>query len=209
MPLMPAFHRRKKDSAVVGRLIAGYGELEFLLAMCTGVALADRREPNPKHTRPRHRIRYEHIGIKRFFRIRGEQNRIDYAKKQMHKVFFKMGMRADYIEIMGAMATCLKIRNLFAHCHWGQSKKRGLFFIDLEAAGRAPGRLTLNNFRHADGKTLAQIEDYFWYTFLCLDYLAKEFSIRADLMRGPAPSRPTILRPLKHSHSLFPLRSPH
>ena len=40
----------------------------------------------------------------------------------MHKVFFKMGMRADYIEIMGAMATCLKIRNLFAHCHWGQSK---------------------------------------------------------------------------------------
>jgi hypothetical protein len=46
----------------------------------------------------------------------------------MHKVFFKMGMRADYIEIMGAMATCLKIRNLFAHCHWGQSKKRGSGF---------------------------------------------------------------------------------
>ena len=79
MPLMPAFHRRKKDSAVVGRLIAGYGELEFLLAMCTGVALAARRKPDPKHTRPRHRIRYEHIGIKRFFKIRGEQNRIDYA----------------------------------------------------------------------------------------------------------------------------------
>src|SRR5262249_9540756 len=122
----------------------------------------------------------------------------------MHKVFFKMGMRADYIEIMGAMATCLKIRNLFAHCHWGQSKKRGLFFIDLEAAGRAPGRLKLNNFRHADAKTLAQIEDYLCYTFLCLDYVAKEFSIRADLMRGPAPCRPTRLRPLKHFHSAFP-----
>src|SRR5215469_111192 len=66
MPLMPAFHRRKKDSAVIGRLIAGYGELEFLLAMCTGVALAARRKPNPKHTKPRHRIRHEHIGIKRW-----------------------------------------------------------------------------------------------------------------------------------------------
>jgi hypothetical protein len=205
---MPAFHRRKKDSAVVGRLIAGYGELEFLLAMCTGVALAARRKPNPKHTRPQHRIRYEHLGIKRLFRLRGEQNRINYAKKQMHMVFFKMGMRTEYIEIMGAMAACLKIRNLFAHCHWGQSKKRGLFFIDLEAAGLAPGRLALN-FRHADGRTLAQIEDYFWYTFLCLDYLAKEFSIRADLMRGPAPSRPTRLPPLKPFHLLFPLRSPH
>ena len=75
MPLMPAFHRRKKDSAVVGRLIAGHGELEFLLAMCTGVALAARRKPDPKHTRPRHRIRYEHIGIKRFFKIRGDRLR--------------------------------------------------------------------------------------------------------------------------------------
>lgn len=208
MPLMPAFHRRKKDSAVVGRLIAGYGELEFLLAMCAGVALAARRKRNPKHTMPQHRIRYERIGIKRFFKIRGVQNRIDYAKKQMHKVFFKMGMRSDYIEIMGAMAACLKIRNLFAHCHWGPSKKRGLFFIDLEAAGLAPGRLALN-FRHADGKTLTQIEDYFWYTFLCLDYLATEFSVRAHLVRGPAPSRPKRLPPLKRPHLLFPLRSPH
>ena len=210
MPLMPAFHRRKEESAIIGRLIAGYGELEFLLAMCAGVALAARRKPNPKHTRPRHRIRYERIGIKRFFSIRGEQNRIDHAKKQMHKVFFEMGMQGDYSEIMGAMAACLKIRNLFAHCHWeDHSKKPGLFFINLEAAGRAPGRLALKNFRHADGKTLAQIEDYFWYTFLCLDYLAKEFSIRADLMRGPAPSRPARLPPLKHCDLLFPLRSLH
>jgi len=210
MPLMPAFLRRKKEAAVVGRLIVGYAELEFLLAMCAGVALATCHKPNPKHTMPQHRIRYERIGIKRFFKIRGVQNRIDYAKKQMHKVYFKMKMRADYIEIMGAMAACLEYRNLFAHCHWeGHSKKPGLFFIDLEAAGRAPGKLALNKFRHADGKTLAQIEDYFWYTFQCLEYLETEFSVRAGLMRPSALSRPTRLPPLDRPHLLFPLRSPH
>jgi len=210
MPLMPAFHRRKEESAIIGRLIAGYGELEFLLAMCAGVALAARRKPNPKHTRPRHRIRYERIGIKRFFRIRGEQNRIEHAKKQMHKVFFKIGMRIDYIETMGAMATCLKIRNLFAHCHWeDHSKKPGLFFIDLEAAGRAPGRLVLKNFRHADGKTLAQVEDYFWVHIpLSRTTWPRKFSVRAGLMLGPAPSRPTTLQPLKLD-LLFPFRSLH
>jgi len=209
MPLMPAFHDRKEESAVVGRLIAGYAELELLLAICTGVALAASSKPNPKHTRPQHRIRYRRIGIKRFFSKRGVQNRIDYAKKQMHKVYFKMKMRADYIEIMGAMAACLKIRNLFAHCHWGESKKPGLFFIDLEAAGRAPGRLALKKFRHADGKTLAKVENYFWYTFQCLEYLETEFSVRAGLLRPPALSRPKRLPPLKCPHLLFPLRSPH
>jgi hypothetical protein len=208
MPLMPAFHRRKKEAAIIGRLIAGYGELEFLLAICSGVALAARRKPNPRHTRPQHWHRYENIGIKQFFKIRGERNRIDYAKKQMHKVFFKMEMRTDYIEIMGAMGACLKIRNLFAHSHWADhSKKRGVFFIDLEAAGLAPGKLRYR-FSHADAKTLAKIEDYFWYTFCCLDYLAKEFSVRADVMRGPT-DRPTRLPPLESPHVLFPIRSLH
>jgi hypothetical protein len=61
----------------------------------------------------------------------------------MHKVFFKMGMRADYIEIMGAMATCLKIRNLFAHCHWGQSKKRGSGFGKVARACARHGVLVV------------------------------------------------------------------
>jgi hypothetical protein len=43
--LLPAFHRRKKDAGAVGRLIAGYGELELGLAKCVGMALALERNP--------------------------------------------------------------------------------------------------------------------------------------------------------------------
>src|SRR5262245_59269516 len=47
MPLMPAFRRRKTSAAIVGRLLAGYGELEFLLAFCVGAADASRIAPKP------------------------------------------------------------------------------------------------------------------------------------------------------------------
>lgn len=95
-----------------------------------------------------------------------------------------------YIEIMGAMHQCLKIRNLFAHCHWAQFKKRGLFFINLEDAVATPGELRLDAFRYAKPKTLKDLEDYFWCTFEGLDYLAKALAVKTKVMRGPAPNRP-------------------
>ena len=79
MPLMPAFHRRKKDAVIVGRLITGYGELELLLAICVGTALATKRNIPDGYTEFQHRHRYEGVGIKLIFRIRGEKNRIDAA----------------------------------------------------------------------------------------------------------------------------------
>jgi hypothetical protein len=209
MPLMPAFRRHKKCAAVVGRLLAGYGELELLLAFCVGTADASRTKPKPGQQIGLHRIHHEHQAIKDMFRERGAANRFKMAKKRMNKVFAMAGMTSDYNEIMGAMYQCLKIRNLFAHCHWAQSKKRGLFFINLEDAAVVLGDLKLDAFRHARPKTLADIEDYFWYTFEGLDYLAKALAVKTNVMRGPAPSRPPRKPPLPKHNVLFPLKSFH
>jgi len=209
MPLMPAFRRRRKASAIVGRLLAGYGELEFLLAFCcVGPALASRRRPLPGHTRAIHRGRYENIAIKRIFRIRGGTDRINAAKKLIYKSFLEAGMKAEYDHTMGAMSDCLRIRNLFTHCHWGQSRKRGLFFVDLEDAAHKPGKLKIT-FRHADAKTLATLEDYFWHTFQWLDYLGKAYAIKTGLMLGPASSKPTKKPALMPHNRLFPHKFPH
>jgi hypothetical protein len=143
------------------------------------------------------------------FRERGESKRFNRAKKRMNKEFAGAGLKGDYIETMSAMHQCLKIRNLFAHCHWAQSKKRGLFFINLEGAAVAAGPLTLDAVRHADPKTLARLEDYFWYTFVCLDYLAKALAVKTNVMRGPAPPRPRRKPPLPKHDILFPLKSFH
>jgi thermostable 8-oxoguanine DNA glycosylase len=113
-------------------LLAGYGELELLLAFCVGTANASRTTRKPGQQIGEHRIYHENQAIKDMFRKRGESNRFKMAKKRMNKVFAAAGLKGDYIETMGAMHQCLKIRNLFAHCHWAQSKKRGLFFINLE-----------------------------------------------------------------------------
>jgi len=126
MPLMPAFRFRSKDSGVVGRLIAGYGELEFLLSICVGYVLASQHDRPPSITRAQHRTKYESMGIKWLFKIRGEKKRIDEASQLMRGLFTQVGMRSEFDETMNAMRACLKIRNLFAHCHWARSKKRGL-----------------------------------------------------------------------------------
>jgi hypothetical protein len=77
----------------------------------------------------------------------------------MNKEFAGAGLKGDYIETMSAMHQCLKIRNLFTHCHWTQSKKRGLFFINLEdvavaasQAKRLSARRSLN--ARASGRLL-------------------------------------------------------
>lgn len=209
MPLMPAFRRRKTSAAVVGRLLAGYGELELLLAFCVGTADASRSKPKAGEQIGEHRIRHEHQAIKDMFRERGETKRFNMAKKRMNKAFAAAGMTNDYSAIMGAMQQCLKIRNLFAHCHWAQSKKRGLFFINLEDAAVAPGNLQLNAFRHASQGTLDRLESYFWYTFVSLDYLAKALAIKTKVMRGPAPIRPSAKPPLPKHEVLFPPKSFH
>jgi len=206
---MPAFRRRKKNAAVVGRLLASYGDLELLLAFCVGAADASRIKPKAGQLIGQHRIHYEYQAIKDIFRERGETKRFTMAKKRMNKVFAAAGIKSDYIEIMGAMHQCLKVRNLFSHCHWAQSKKRGLFFINLEDAAVAPGDLKLDAFRHADTKTLTHLEDHFWYTFECLDYLAKALAVKSKVMLGPAPVRPRRKPPLPKHDILFPLKSFH
>jgi hypothetical protein len=140
MPLMPAFRRRKRDAGAVGRLITGYGELELRLAKSVGVALAFKRNP-PADPQRRyiHRIRYVNFAIKLVFRMRrGEKQRIDDSARIMRKAFARAGLTSEFDETLNAMRGCLRIRNLFAHCTWTQSKKRGLFFINLEEVARMP-----------------------------------------------------------------------
>ena len=163
----------------------------------------------PGHRIGQHRILHENRAIKNMFKERGESNRFNKAKQRMHRAYIKAGLKGDYIETMGAIHQCLKIRNLFAHCHWAQSKKRGLFFINLEDAAVAPGDLKLDNFRHANAKTLALIEDYFWYAFECLDYLAKALAVKRHFMRGLVPQRPKRKRALPKPDILFPPKSFH
>lgn len=160
MPLMPAFRRRKKNAAVVGRLIAGYNDLELLLALCIGMVMASKKRPHP--TKDIFAVRHvcEKRGLKALYRIQGAERRLKQARKWTKKEFEKAGLKKEYEETLAALGRCRKFRNLFAHSLYGQSKKRGLFFVFMEEYAKRPQSLSYE-FRHASSKVLDQIEDYF------------------------------------------------
>jgi len=205
---MPAFHRRKKSAGIVARIVACYGELELLLAFCMGSALASTRKPHPTHNRGSHRHRFQKAALKQLFSVRGDSDRIKIAKKSMHEAYFKSGLKSEYINTMGALGDCLNIRNLFAHCSWGQSKKQGLFFVNLEERAKKKGQLRFR-FRHASSKTLRELEDYFWLTFQWLDYFSNEFCSRNALMLNHSFSIPQKIPVMKPYMKMFPHRRPH
>ena len=212
MPFMPAFVHRPSCAQIIARLVMGYSELEFLLALCAGMARAARRYPRippPGFHRGIHRARYESYAIKHIFaKSEGAKERMNRAARIMRPQFRSVEMEPDMDKALHAMRDCLRVRNTFAHCHWEQSKKQGLFFINLEEAAQGHGKPNLRNFRHASAATLTEVEDYFWHTFQMLDWLQHAFAVRTGLMTPPEPLRPKRRPVLSPNSTLFPSKDP-
>jgi hypothetical protein len=115
MTLMPAFHRYSQEGAIIGRLLAGYGELEYTLSGCLGRVLEDIERAQ-----------------RTLFVIRGEINRLRIAEELTRYPYFQKRLGAEFTETMSAMGRCREIRNQFAHCHFADHATAGLFFTSLE-----------------------------------------------------------------------------
>jgi len=206
MPLMPAFVRRKKGAGTIARLLAGYGELEFLLAYCLSGPLAIQTKAHYRHNKHQHRNKCEKLALKLLFAERGESKRFDLAKSRMHSAYASAGLKAEYVQTMGAFKKCLEFRNLFSHCLWGQSKRRGLSFCNLEETAKKSGPLKFK-MRHATQKQLSDLEDYFWLTLQWLDYLQSEFKLRSGLIRNHPHAIPRKIPAMKQYMEMFrPIR---
>jgi len=94
--VMPAFHRFPNEAAIIGRLLAGYAELEIDLLHCVAVAREDFDAT-----------------LKAMFRIRGETSRINVGDALGRQVYDKLGLGADFQMAVSAMRYCLKIRNQY------------------------------------------------------------------------------------------------
>jgi hypothetical protein len=207
MLLLPAFHKRKKNAASVGRLVAGYGEIEFLLSWCAGTALACRTPIKPGMSKGEHRAHYKHEGIAQLYGKRGESARIDFAKDAMRSVIVRHDLDAEFSDAIMLVQLCLKIRNLFAHCNWDQSSKRGLFFVSLEDAAKQRSPLGFKT-RHAGTKSLEIAEEYFTSTITILNYISQAMAFRGQVAIGPEFTKPKRVRGLKSDIKLFPYKSP-
>ncbi len=187
-PIMPAFIHCPNEAAIIGRLLAGYGDLEFSLCHLVRWVIGDQDS-----------------AFKALFRTRGETQRIDIADALMRQRVIDAGHETAYGMTISNMRFCLKIRNQFAHCHWLVQPELELHFIDMEEqAGRGNNQIldlaALTQFRIAV-PTLQEQEEFFRLTDEGLGYLIYEFQILAgiltkNLFEAPKPlSRPPLHTP--------------
>ncbi len=172
--IMPAFDKFPKEGSIVGRLLAGYGELELGLCYCVAVARDD----------------FDMV-FKAMFRPRGESQRIDIGDALGRQRFETLKLGTQFSEAVASTRHCLKMRNQYAHCYWTDDFGRKLGFVELEETAKN-NSLVDNVFhikpRDLDISFLEKQEAYFLYTRDCLDVLQK----RAE---RTAAKKPILLPP--------------
>jgi hypothetical protein len=161
LQLMPALHRFPDEAARIGRIVAAFGELEFILAECLGEVLSDRD-----------------TALRTIFRLASSRARIDTLDALLRPAYEKIGRKSEYVDMLGAVRHCQRIRNQYAHSHYGDQLRFGLFLTNLQDAAEKPESFE-HQWRHVDVPLLDQQEHYFLYTLMCLQFLSGEYRFRS------------------------------
>jgi hypothetical protein len=182
--LNPALHRHPDEAAIIGRIVVGFGELEYLLVVCAGRAI-DNRD----------RI------IKALYRLKTTSSRIDAADALIRPVFLGHVLEQDYATMMEAISCCLKIRNQYAHCNWADEPNGGpLFFTDLQSSADTNSPDIEHNWRHIDVALLEAQEEYFVFAQSYLYFFEYALSVIQGKPIYPSPPKPSELaRPPMHN----------
>jgi hypothetical protein len=181
--IVPDFGRFTAEAGIIGRLLAGYGELELELSSCVGAAIG------------------MDIALRKLFSKHGAEKRIELAKQHAKALYNKVGLEALFDMVIADIDYCRKIRNQYAHCHWYGTSTDGLGFMDLEAISRSSGAIwPLEAHRRLiDAALLQKQEAFFKYVQRCFWYLVEEYQTRVSGQVGHKWSLPTPLsRPPKH-----------
>lgn len=191
--LTPAFDRYPKEASIVGRLLSGYAELDFQFCLCAERALRKPQHPGYP-TKIEHEADNRHVALKALYRLRSESGRLQVADALARSEYTYLGLEGPYAEALGAIRHCLKIRNQFAHCHWGTDPYVGLIFTDLEKNAEGAGDFTfVSTWQRINLALLQEHENYFEYTMQCLDFIHGEFRVRAKMASSHNHVRPSVI----------------
>jgi hypothetical protein len=179
LPFMPAFLRHPEEAAIIGRLLTGYGELEYVMAMCLGAAMDD-----------------EHTAIRTLFRMKSE--RVTVANSLLFPLCDRFGLAGPYSAAIGGMRHCAKIRNLYAHSNWADDANSGLYFVDL--IDTANGTNFVHKWLHTDVDLLRIQEDFFYNTLSWFNYIQGELALKKGRSHWNVIEQPSRLeQPLLHN----------
>jgi hypothetical protein len=184
-PILGPFLNFSEEASIIGRLLAGYTNLEVGLMNCVQVVRDD----------------FDAV-LKAMFRPRGETSRIDIADALGRHFYHDRGLGTEFAMGIGAVRHCLKIRNQYAHCVWYDDKSGKLAFVNLEEIAGDNTRLedlkSLTT-RHVDVSLLMAQEQYFVYADDILAWTNYEGRFRdGKLQNNPLQKPPQAKPPALH-----------
>ncbi len=180
MTTRKAFNKYKDEGTIIGRLLAGYADIELGLFHCVNAARDD----------------FDTV-YKAMFKTRGETRRIDMANIFGKQKYHDLGLGKQFEMAISSTRYCLKIRNQYAHCLWYDDFSGDLAFTNLEEIAQNNSEikdLKCLTIRHIDVPTLAQQESYFECTDSFLTWLNFEGRRLAGKPSTPQQEAPKQLK---------------
>ena len=176
MSARDAFRRYPKEAEIIGRLLAGYADLEITLMHCVHVIRSDLDTV-----------------LKTMFRTRGETARIKVADAFGRHHYAALKLETEFAMALSAVQYCLKIRNHYAHCIWYDDYSGKLAFTDLEEIAEQNTFLTdLKSLTilHVDVSLLDSQECYYRYAEQFVSWVNFEGRTRARELKQNPTSKP-------------------
>lgn len=179
MPLLTAFIAFPQEAQLIGRLVAGYTEIELDLMHCVRAVRDDLDTV-----------------LKALYRSRGEGPRIDVADALGRHAYHALNLGTQFEMGIGSVRHCMKIRNQHAHSMFWDDRSGELAFANIEELARVHNVVTdlkgLNT-RHLDVALLGEQLAYFEYTSSWLAWVLNEGNRTAGRIHHPGVARPAAL----------------
>lgn len=180
-----AFQKFPDEAAIIGRLLAGYANLEMGLMSCAQVVRDD----------------FDTV-FKTMFRARGESQRITIGDALARRYYDELGIGTEYSMAISVMKYCLKIRNRYAHCVWYDDNSGMLAFVNLEEIAEEHDFIAdlkgLTRF-HVDLHTLQAQEAYFAHASRLLMWANYEGRFRGGKISNQPVAKPAqMIKPALH-----------
>jgi hypothetical protein len=182
--LSPGLTQCKEEAALIGAMLANYGELEFCLTHCLGAVLGDINS-----------------AFKKMYVERGEERRIKTCEK-MRPHFVAIKRESEFADTMKQVRHCKLIRDQYAHgwfswsafsLGWGEgahSRKVTLKLVSLEDAVQEPAGIDAKPVNLPLDLVQAQAA-YFLNAQDWILWLQSEIESAAGKPWSPTPSLPT------------------
>jgi hypothetical protein len=171
------------EAASVGRLLAGYADLEISLMHCVQMARGGDLD----------------TVLKAMFGRRGEARRINTANSLGKPAYDSLGLGSRFSTAISDMKFCLQIRNCYAHSLWHDANTGYLAFVNLEEMAKSSSKITdllSLTIRYLDMNILTNQERYLDFVDHSISFLNYEGRyLKGDLTSNPVPAPAPHVKP--------------